>query len=73
MKTLGEFQLTNGIQMLIEKGLPASAVKLGEGTLWFDVRNPKAYYKALTQPYRYFAKKEVEETYYYNRVHGSDS
>jgi UTP--glucose-1-phosphate uridylyltransferase len=55
--THGEIQLTDGIQRLIDSGLPVSAVKLDDDALWLDVSNPEAYIKALTQSYSYFNKR----------------
>jgi UTP--glucose-1-phosphate uridylyltransferase len=57
--THGEFQLTDGIQRLIDSGLPVSAVKLDEDALWLDVSNFETYLKALTLSYGYFNKEET--------------
>lgn len=52
----GELQLTDAIQVMIDKGLNVNAVKLQSGEYWLDVGTPETYWEALKSSHR-----EVEE------------
>lgn len=50
---MGEIQLTDGIQKLIEDGGIVRAVKLSEKELRLDIGTPETYLHAFTTSYRY--------------------
>ncbi len=52
----GEFQLTDGIQKLIEWGLKVNAIKLKEDEIRLDIGTPETYWEALSLSYNYCKK-----------------
>lgn len=54
---MGELQLTDGIQQLIDRGFNVSAVKLGRNELWLDVGNPQSYWTALRTSHDFLVRE----------------
>ncbi len=50
----GEFQLTDGIQKLIEWGLKVTAIKLEPEEVRLDIGNPESCWEALSLSYQHF-------------------
>lgn len=53
----GEYQLTDGIQNLIDSGHKVLAVKLLPDEFWLDIGNPQSYWDALRCSYGFFQGK----------------
>lgn len=53
----GEYQLTDAIQLLIDRALKVTAVKVQRHEFWLDVGNPEAYWRALGESHQAFAKR----------------
>lgn len=47
----GEVQLTDAIQLLIERGRSVMAVRLPESDVWLDVGTPESYFEAIRVSY----------------------
>ncbi|MCS7094723.1 MAG: sugar phosphate nucleotidyltransferase [Thaumarchaeota archaeon] len=47
----GEFQLTDAIQLLIDRGKVVMAVELPDSDIWLDVGTPESYFEALKISY----------------------
>ncbi|MDQ1280794.1 MAG: UTP--glucose-phosphate uridylyltransferase [Thermoproteota archaeon] len=56
---MGELQLTDGIQKLIDRGLNVSAVKLDRNELWLDISNPQTYWTALCSSHDFITGKNA--------------
>lgn len=54
---IGEIQLTDAIQMLIDWGLNVYAVRLNQGAVWLDIGSPETYWEALSLSGQHICKK----------------
>jgi len=57
---LGELQLTDGIQRLIDTGHRVTAVKMNSDDVWLDIGTPESYWNALEFTYKYYSASRGE-------------
>jgi UTP--glucose-1-phosphate uridylyltransferase len=51
----GEYQLTDGIQRMIELNNPVNALELKKNEIRLDIGTPENYYEAQNQSYKYYS------------------